>query len=180
EKENEYFSDGLAEEIINPLAHMPGLKVTARTSSFAFRGKQLDIRKIAETLDVRTIIEGSGRRSGSGIRVTAQLINAEDGYHLWSERYDREMADVFAIQDEIAQAIATALEVKLSIGPTKRPRYTPNISAYEAFLKAMYHAAKLTPETLTLNRKYLEQAIAFDPKFALAHNAIGKPFLCTC
>ena len=97
------FSDGLAEEIINLLAHVPGLKVTARTSAFAFRGKEQDIRRIAEALGVRTILEGSVRRAGSRIRVTAQLINAEDGYHLWSERYDRELTDVFAIQDEIAQ-----------------------------------------------------------------------------
>ena len=176
DKENEYFSDGLAEEIINMLARLQGLKVTARTSSFAFRGKDQDIRKIADTLDVRTVLEGSVRRSGSRIRVTVQLINAEDGYHLWSERYDREMADVFAIQDEIAQAIAAALEVKLSTGPAPLRRYTPNIPAYEAFLKGVYHGAKFTPESLALNRKYLEEAIALDPKFALAHNAIGGHF----
>src|SRR2546422_9505547 len=95
DKENEYFSDGLAEEIINVLAHIPGLKVIARTSAFAFRGKEQDIRKIAEALGVRTILAGSVRRAGNRIRVTAQLISSEDGSHLWSERYDREMADVF-------------------------------------------------------------------------------------
>ncbi len=114
DKENEYFSDGLAEEIINALTHVRGLKVTARTSAFAFRGEKQDIRKIAETLNVRTVLEGSVRRAGSRIRVTAQLINAADGYHLWSERYDAEMADVFAVQDEIASAIASALKLKLS------------------------------------------------------------------
>jgi TolB-like protein len=91
--DSEYFSDGLAEEIINALAQIPGLKVTARTSAFAFRGKEQDIQKIAEALHVRTVLEGSVRRSGNRIRVMAQLINAEDGYHLWSQRYDREMAD---------------------------------------------------------------------------------------
>ena len=111
--DDEYFSDGLAEELINLLAHVPDLKVTARTSSFAFRGKEQDIRRIAESLGVGTILEGSVRRAGSRIRVTAQLINAEDGYHLWSERYDRELTDVFAIQDDIAQAIAAALQLKL-------------------------------------------------------------------
>jgi len=111
--DDEYFSDGLAEEIMNLLAHVPGLKVTARTSAFAFRGKDQDITKIAEALRVRTILEGSVRRAGSRIRVTAQLINAEDGYHLWSERYDRELIDIFAIQDEIAQSISSALQVKL-------------------------------------------------------------------
>ena len=115
--DDEYFSDGLAEEIINLLAHVPDLKVTARTSSFAFRGKEQDIRRIAEALGVRTILEGSVRRAGSRIRVTAQLINAEDGYHLWSERYDRELTDVFAIQDEIAQAIADALATEAHLEP---------------------------------------------------------------
>jgi eukaryotic-like serine/threonine-protein kinase len=114
DKENEYFSDGLAEEIINALAQIPGLKVTARTSAFAFRGKESDIRKIAEALDVRTILEGSVRRAGSRIRVTACLINAADGSHLWVQRYDREMADIFELQDEIAHAIASVLQVNLS------------------------------------------------------------------
>ena len=106
-KDHEWFSDGLSEEIINVLAHLPGLKVTARTSAFAFRGKDQDVRQIAEALGVRAVLEGSVRRAGSRIRVTAQLINAEDGYHLWSERYDREMADVFAIQ---ALALAAVLD----------------------------------------------------------------------
>jgi TolB-like protein len=114
DKDNEYFSDGLSEEIINALAQIPGLKVAARTSAFAFRGKDHDIRRIAESLDVRTVLEGSVRRSGGRIRVTAQLINAADGYHLWSKRYDREMEDVFVVQDEIAAAITSALEVKLA------------------------------------------------------------------
>jgi TolB-like protein/predicted Ser/Thr protein kinase len=114
DKENEYFSDGLAEEILNLLAKIPGLTVIARTSSFAFRGKEQDITKIAEALRVRTILEGSVRRAGNRIRVTAQLIKAENGAHLWSERYDREMTDVFAIQDEIGQAIAEALKLHLA------------------------------------------------------------------
>ncbi len=106
--ENEYFSDGLAEEIINALTHVPGLKVIARTSAFAFKGKHDDIRRIAETLGVAHVLEGSVRKAGNRIRITAQLIAAADGSHLWSERYDRELADVFAIQDEIAQAITPA------------------------------------------------------------------------
>src|ERR1700693_40694 len=95
DKENEYFSDGLAEEILNSLAQIPGLKVIARTSSFAFRGKEQDITRIAETLRVRSVLEGSVRRAGNRVRVTAQLIDATDGSHLWSQRYDRELADVF-------------------------------------------------------------------------------------
>ena len=115
DKENEYFGDGLAEEIINALAQIPDLKVTARTSAFAFRGKDQDITTIAEALRVRTVLEGSVRRSGNRVRVTAQLINAADGYHLWSDRYDREMTEAFAIQDEIAQAIARSLHDKLGL-----------------------------------------------------------------
>jgi serine/threonine-protein kinase len=177
-KDNEWFGDGLAEEIINALAQIPGLKVTARTSAFAFRGKEQDIRRIAETLNVCTILEGSVRKSGSRIRVTVQLINAADGYHLWSQRYDREMAEVFAVQDEIAAAIAEALKVKLGAEPATSPRrYMPNLPAYEAYLKARYHWGKYRPESLARSKEYLEQAIALDPKFALAHCGYADHFL---
>jgi serine/threonine-protein kinase len=176
DKENEYFSDGLAEEIINALTRIPGLKVTARTSAFAFRGKDQDIRRIAEALDVKTVLEGSVRRAGNRIRVTAQLINASDGYHLWSERYDGEMADVFAVQDEIATAIAKALEVKFAGGTTASARYTPNIACYEAYLKALHEGRKLTPDALTRSQEWFERAIALDPQFALAHSLFGFHF----
>ena len=177
DKENEYFSDGLAEEIINALAHVSGLKVTARTSAFAFRGKEEDIRRIAETLGVRTILEGSVRRAGSRLRVTAQLINAEDGYHLWSERYDREMADVFAMQDEIAQAIAAALQVQFSPSTGPHRKYTPKLDAYEAVLKGRYHLLRNMRESLNRAREYFEQAVALDPQYALAHSDLGSYFL---
>ncbi len=166
DKEQEYFSDGLAEEIINALAQIPGLKVTARTSAFAFRGKEQDITKIAEALRVRTILEGSVRRAGNRIRVTAQLINATDGYHLWSQRYDRELADVFEVQDEIATAIAGALQAKLAPKPAAAERYKPNLPAYEAYLRGRYHSDKAT---LDREKQYFEQAIALDPKFALPY-----------
>jgi serine/threonine-protein kinase len=177
DKDNEYFSDGLSEEIINALAHIPGLRVTARTSAFAFRGKEQDIRKIAEALNVRTVLEGSVRQAGNRIRVLAQLINAEDGYHLWSERFDRELADVFAIQDEIAQAIAAALQVKLSWRPEALRRYTPKLPAYEAYLKALHSLGSVVPDQLARSKESLEQAIALDPGFALAHTALGHYFL---
>src|SRR5579863_2101758 len=170
DKENEYFSDGLAEEIINELAHVPGLKVIARTSAFAFRGKEQDIRGIAEALGVRTILEGSVRRAGNRIRVTAQLIDAQDGSHLWSERYDRELSDVFAVQDEIAAAIAAALRVKLAVQPSAARHYTPNLASYEAFLKAWHHLPKYTPESMMRAREYLEQATILDPSYAPAHS----------
>lgn len=174
--DDEYFSDGLAEEIINLLAHVPGLKVTARTSAFAFRGKGQDIRRIAAALGVSKVLEGSVRRAGSRIRVTAQLINAEDGYHVWSERYDRELTDVFAIQDDIAQAIARALQVKLASHPA---RHTPNFPAYEALLKARHHARSYVPEAHARAKEYCDQAIAFDPEYAAPHALLGFTYLFT-
>jgi len=176
DKENEYFGDGLAEEIINALAQIPGLKVTARTSAFAFRGKEQDITTIAEALRVRTVLEGSVRRSGGRVRVTAQLINAADGYHLWSDRYDREMTEAFTIQDEIAQAIARSLHDKLAPGASL-PRYQPNPLAYEAFLKARYYMSQLVPDALSRARALLDQAIALDPEFALARQQLSQYYL---
>jgi serine/threonine-protein kinase len=176
-KDNEWFSDGLAEEIINVLAHIPGLRVIARTSAFAFKGKQEDVRKIAEALGVTNMLEGSVRKAGNRIRVTAQLISAADGSHLWSERYDRDMADAFAIQDEIAIAIAGALKVKLSVQPAAQRRHEPNLAAHEAYLKARYHWGKLRPESIARCKEYSEQAIALDPEFALAHCGYADYFL---
>ena len=172
--DDEYFSDGLAEELLNLLAQVPGLKVTARTSSFAFRGKEQDIRRIAETLGVSNVLEGSVRRAGSRIRVTAQLINAEDGYHLWSERYDRELTDVFAIQDDIAQAIARALQLKLT---AKTDRHIPTVPAYEALLKARHHWRAYQPEAHARAKEYCEQAIALDPAYAAPHALLGFNYL---
>ncbi len=172
--DDEYFSDGLAEELINLLAHVPNLKVTARTSAFAFRGKEQDIRRIADTLGVSNVLEGSVRRAGSRIRVTAQLISAEDGCHLWSERYDRELTDVFAIQDDIAQAIARALQLKLI---AKADRHTPNVPAYEALLKARHHWRAYLPEAHARAKAYCEQAIALDPAYAAPHALLGFNYL---
>jgi TolB-like protein/Tfp pilus assembly protein PilF/predicted Ser/Thr protein kinase len=176
DKENEYFSDGLAEELLNLLAKSPELKVIARTSSFAFRGKELDIRKIGEALDVGTVLEGSVRRAGSRIRVTAQLIDIKNGAHLWSERYDRELTDVFEVQDEIAAAIAGALKVKLGARPAAA-RHTPRLDAYEAYLKARHLQWQLTQESVAQAREFYELAIRLDPKFALAHSGYADYFL---
>ena len=168
DKEQEYFSDGLAEEIINVLAHIPGLRVAGRTSSFFFRSKDVEFVEIGKKLNVGHILEGSVRKAGNRIRVTAQLINVADGFHLWSERYDREMTDVFAIQDEISQAIAEKLRVRLSgEGPLVK-RHTENVEAYSLYLKARHHSLKLTPEGLSKGQEYCEQAIAMDPNYALA------------
>lgn len=173
-KDHEWFSDGLAEEIINALTQIPDLKVIARTSAFAFKGKQDDVRRIAEALGATNILEGSVRKAGNRIRVTAQLITAADGSHLWSERYDRELSDVFAVQDEIAQAIAAVLQVKLAREPAAIRRRTPTMPAYEAFLRAQHYVAKQTPDSLTRARECYEQAIALDPGFALAQSSLAE------
>ncbi len=176
DKENEYFSDGLAEEIINLLAKIPGLRVIARTSAFAFKGKHEDVRKIALALGVTNVLEGSVRKAGSRIRVTAQLISAVDGSHLWSERYDRELADVFAVQDEIAIAITAAFQMTLSAASTPLRKHTPNLPAYEDYLRALHESQRWTPESLARARTCLARAIALDPQFALAHAELGHVF----
>ena len=173
DRDNEYFSDGLAEEIINLLAHIPGLKVIARSSAFAFKGKNEDVRRIAETLGVAHILEGGVRKAGNRIRVTAQLISAADGGNLWSERYDREMADVFAIQDEIASAIAGALRVKIS-GKTK---YTPELPAYEAVLRGRFYRQKLTQDAHRRTHECFEQAASLDSGYAAPHAELGLNYL---
>ena len=175
-QENDYFSEGLAEEIINALAQIPGLRVTARTSAFALRSKEQDIQKIALALNVKTVLEGSVRRAGNRIRVVAQLINPENGYHLWSQRYDREMADVFQLQDEIAQAIAAALNVTLAGAPAPIQQFKPAIPAYEALLRARYHLGRLDADSMPRAREAFEQAIALDPGFPLAHCEYARHF----
>ncbi len=174
DKENEYFSDGLAEDIIDALARVPGLRVMARTSSFAFRGKEQDVREIGARLNVETILEGSIRRSGNRIRVTAQLVKASDGYHLWSPRFDREMTDVFAIQDEISQAIVEKLRVRLAGDGPLVKRHTENIEAYHLFLRGRHSVLRMTPESLTKGKEYLEQAIAVDPDYGFAFAGLAE------
>jgi TolB-like protein len=172
--DDEYFSDGLAEEIINALTQISGLKVIARTSAFAFKGKNEDVRRIAEALGVTTVLEGSIRRAGSRLRVTAQLIHAADGTHLWSQRYDRELTDVFAVQDEIAVAIAGALKVKLTDKQAAARPYEPNLPAYEAFLKGKHQHSKQSPEAFAGAEDYFKQAIALDPQWADPHSYLGR------
>jgi serine/threonine-protein kinase len=168
DKENEYFSDGLSEEIINALTRVPGLKVTARTSAFSFRGKDATIAEIGRQLGVAHVLEGSVRKSGNRIRATAQLVKAADGFHLWSERYDRELTDVFAIQDEIAAAIAEQLRLSLTVSQPA-PRETNNVSAYEAYLEGHHHWYQFTPTSAGKARQCFECAVDIDPNFALAH-----------
>lgn len=184
DKENEYFSDGLAEEIINALTKIENLRVTARTSAFVFRGAQQDIRQIGETLHVASVLEGSVRKSGNRVRISVQLIDVAEGNNLWSERYDREMTDVFEIQDEISQAIVAKLKVKLasqsgSGTDAARPaaplvkRYTENLEAYNLYLKGRFELYKMTREGLDASRRLFEEAIRLDPRYALAHDGLA-------
>lgn len=178
EKENEYFSDGMTEEIIDALTKVEGLRVVSRTSVFAFKGKDQDIRKIGEQLNVSHVVEGSVRKAGNRVRITAQLINIADGYHLWSERFDREMEDVFTIQEEIAHMIVNALKIKL-VRKAETPlveRSTENIKAYNLFLKGRYCWNKRTEAALKQCVNYFEQAIEIDPDYMLAYCGLADAY----
>ncbi|MFQ6093668.1 MAG: protein kinase [bacterium] len=171
QKDQEYFCDGIAEELINALTRIEDLRVVARTSAFSFKGKEVDIREIGKKLSVKTLLEGSVRKAGKRIRVTAQLINVADGYHLWSERYDRDLEDIFAIQDEISQAIIENLKVKLLGGKEVKlvKRYTDNLEAYSLFLKGRYYWNSLSAEGWQKSFECYQKAIEIDPKYAPAY-----------
>lgn len=168
--DNEFFSDGIAEEILNVLASIPDLKVAARTSAFAYKGTNTNIAEIARELGVNHILEGSVRKSGNQVRVTAQLIKAADGFHLWSANYDRELTNIFAIQDEIADSIAQALKVTLQLetGATGNLTGTNSLEAYEHYLKGMSLWHQRTAISLTNAITEFEAAAAIDPNFAKA------------
>jgi serine/threonine-protein kinase len=173
DKENEYFADGITEEIINALTQIRGLRVAGRTSSFAFKGAKVDLANVGEKLNVDTVLEGSVRKSGNHLRITAQLVKAGDGYHLWSERFDRELDDIFAVQDEIASAIASKLKLGLDHSGEIAKPLTTSVEAYELFVKgrALYYLpGRPTAEAISL----FEKAIALDEKFALAYAALGE------
>ncbi len=159
--ENEYFCDGLAEELLNALAKIDDLNVAARTSAFSFKGKNTNVSEIGNILNVNTILEGSVRKSGNRLRISVQLINASNGYHIWSERYDGELKDIFDLQDEITLAVIDELKVKF-LSEEKAEvlkRYTDNPQAYEFYLKGIYYRWKLTPEEFGKSLKYFEQAV---------------------
>jgi serine/threonine protein kinase/Tfp pilus assembly protein PilF len=185
DKEQEHFCDGMAEEIINALTHVEALRVVARTSAFSFRGKEIDIREIGKKLNVETVLEGSVRKAGNQARITAQLVNIADGYHLWSEKYDRNIGelccpeDIFAIQDEISLAIVDKLKVKLLGGEKAKliKRHTEAIDAYSLYLKGRYFWNKRTEESLRKAVGYFEQAIQKDPGYALAYAGLADSYI---
>jgi TolB-like protein/Tfp pilus assembly protein PilF len=178
DRENEYLADGMAEELINALSKIDGLRVPARTSSFAFKGKNMSVRAIADSLRVGTVVEGSVRRAGSRLKVTAQLINAADGYHLWTETYERDLKDVFAVQDEIARAITGALRAKLAAPDSALlvGRSTEDLEAYTLFLRGRYFWSRRTVGSLRKAIDHYERAIARDPQFARAHAALAEAY----
>src|SRR5271157_2382928 len=172
---NVYFSDGLADEIITALTRVQGLRVTSRTSSFVFRDQKSDVREIGAKLGVSTVLEGSVQRYSGRIRVSAQLVSATDGFHLWSEHYDCKVADIFSVQDEISQAIARALAVRLAPARTVRP--TSNLEAYNYWLKARHHQHYEDLAALPKCRACLDQAIALDPHFPQPYLGLADLFL---
>ncbi len=178
QRDQEYFCHGLADELINALTKVRQLRVVARTSAFSLRNEQLDVREIGRRLQVETILEGSVRRAGDRLRITAQLVRAADGLHLWSERYDRQVGDVFAIQDEITVAITAHLEVEL-LASGRRPsrqRQTEDIEAYHLYLKGRHFWSKRSPADLEESIAYFLQAIARDPRYALAHAGLADSY----
>jgi adenylate cyclase len=179
EEGQDYFCDGLSEEIINALSHIRELRVVARTSAFAFKGKEIDIREVGEKLNVDAVLEGSVRKAGDRLRITAQLINVADGYHLWSERFDREMKDVFNIQDEVTLEIVDKLKIEL-LGKERElvlKRYTDNLEAHNLLLKSWYFWAKRTKEGVKRSLECVHQALEIDPAYALAHAQLASTYI---
>ncbi|MBI4663720.1 MAG: protein kinase [Verrucomicrobia bacterium] len=178
EKDSEYFSDGISEELLNVLAKVPGLRVSARTSAFYFKGKQAPMAEIAKQLNVAYLVEGSVRKSGDRVRITAQLINAADGFHLWSETYERDMTNIFAIQDDIARAIVARLKVTLAgpAGVSSPKRHRADVEAYELYLKGRFHIEELTEPEVNLAITHFQQALARQPDYALAYVGLATAY----
>jgi TolB-like protein/cytochrome c-type biogenesis protein CcmH/NrfG len=173
--EQEYFSDGITEEIITALSKTPKLFVIARTSSFRYKGKEVDVRTVGRELGVRYVLEGSVRKSEDQLRITAKLVDAKTGSHLWAEGYDRELKDVFAVQDEITKKIITELQVKLTVGEQARFRAkgTENLQAYLKYLRAREYFFHFTPDDNTRARKLLTEVIAMDPNYSPPYVFLG-------
>ena len=174
QKDQEYFGDGLAEELLNLLAQVPGLHVAGRTSSFAFKGKSDDLRTIGEKLNVATILEGSVRKEGDRIRINTQLINAADGYHLWSESYDRRVTDLFAVQDEIATAVVTALRVRLLPTQTHGQSRTTNVEAHNQYLLGRQFSNQGNADGYRRAEEAFEKTLALDSGYAPAWAALAQ------
>jgi len=171
-KDQEYFCDGISEELLDALAKTEGLRVVARTSSFSFKGKGDEVSEIGRRLNVSTVLEGSLRRDGNRIRITAQLVNARDGFHIWSETYERELQGVFALQDEITHAIVEALKIKLAVPPPPRP--PQNTDAYDLYLQGLFFSNKSTEADLRKSLDFFQRALEKDPGLGRAWTGIAK------
>jgi TolB-like protein len=173
--EQEYFGDGIAEEILNGLAQVPGLRVVARTSAFSFKGQNTDIRHIGETLNANHVLEGSVRKAGDRLRITAQLISEKDGYHLWSETYDRKTDDIFTIQEEIARAVIDQLEITLGLTEdiSLVRQGTTNTKAYNWFLRSSFSIERQTSEAFDKAVESYSKAIELDPEFAGGYGGLA-------
>jgi len=178
DKENEYLSDGITEDLSTALTQVKGLRVPARTSSFAFKGKTEDIRQIGEQLNVGTVLEGSVSKAGNKLRISAQLVNVADGFHLWAANYDREMTDILDIRSDISRRVVDALKVQLGVSETERltKKPTETTEAYESYLLGRYQLNKFTEAGFTNSVKHFKQAIALDPTFALAHAGLAEAY----
>ncbi len=176
DQDNEYFSDGITEEILNALTRIKGLRVTSRTSSFVYKNSKEDIRTIGKILGVNTILEGSVRKSGNKVRITAQLINTNDDYHYWSETYNREIFDIFDLQDEIAEKIATKLKAEIDQKSTVHDHneQIKNMDAYQAYLQGMHHFYKYSPEDAIKSIASFKKSIDLDPEFGPAYAGLGS------
>jgi TolB-like protein/tetratricopeptide (TPR) repeat protein len=174
--DQEYFCDGLAEELTNGLAQLAGLRVVARTSAFAFKGRAVDVRQVGRALNVGAVLEGGVQRAGDRLRVTVQLIDVADSCHLWSQRFDRPAGDIFAIEDEIVRSVVLALKVKLLGDRAGRAmvRTTANPAAHDLYLKGRHLAARRSPESMAQALQCFERAVEADPSYAAAHAAIGE------
>jgi TolB-like protein/Tfp pilus assembly protein PilF len=173
-KDQEYFSDGIAEEILNVLAQIPGLKVAGRTSSFSFKGKNEDLKVIGAALGVANILEGSIRKQGDRVRITAQLVKAEDGFHLWSQTYDRDVTDIFAVQDEISGAIANALAVKMNAAPASGPQQQIDSQAYDLYLRARQLLAKRDSVLMAQSVALFDAVNVLAPEFDAGWSASAR------
>ena len=173
-RDHDYFSDGIAEEILTALAKIDGLRVAARRSSFWFKGKDANLTEIAAKLNVEHVVEGAVRREGNRVRVTAELINARDGFAVWSETYEREMQGIFALQDEITRSIVNTLKLKLAISPSPPSR---NTDAYEDYLQGLFYSDKSTEEALRRSLTFFQRALEKDPQFSRAWTGIAKAWL---
>jgi TolB-like protein/cytochrome c-type biogenesis protein CcmH/NrfG len=178
DKEQEYFSDGMTDDLITDLSKVSGLFVIARNSVFTYKSKPVKVQQVAQELGVRYVLEGSVRRAGNQVRINAQLIDATTGHHLWAERYDGDISDVFALQDTIAGKIVAALAVKLTSGEQEQVerKYTDNTAAYDAFLQGQAHYVRRTPEDYAKAVSYFEKAVELDPSYGRAYGALALTY----